>query len=102
MCLQTKQIDVKEAPFNGAKPPDNGLTHSSPATKLLQHVGKYSAGLRIRTHPSLQSEQIGVVPVKGIIGYTDEVSTSDTRLYDVRRVIFYTNNILKRYILYTL
>ncbi|XP_060843295.1 E3 ubiquitin-protein ligase MYCBP2 isoform X2 [Rhopalosiphum padi] len=77
LTKQTKHIDVKEAPFNGAKPPDHGLALSSPATKLLQHVGKYSAGLRIRTHPSLQSEQIGVIPVKGIIGYTDEMSNDD-------------------------
>lgn len=69
-----KHIEVKEAPFNGAKPSEHGQAMSSPSAKRLQHVGKYSAGLRIRTHPSLQSEQIGFVPVKGIVGYTDEVS----------------------------
>lgn len=72
--MQTKHIDVKEAPFNGAKPPDHGTALTSPATKLLLHCGKFSAGLRIRTHPSLQSEQIGFVPINGIVGYTDEVS----------------------------
>lgn len=33
----------------------------------------YSAGLRIRAHPSLQSEQIGVVDVNGTIAFIDEV-----------------------------
>lgn len=73
MYRQVKHIDVKEALFNGTKPPDFGLPSSSPAAKLLQHTGQFSAGLRVRTHPSLQSEKIGFVPVKGIIGYTDEV-----------------------------
>ena len=32
-----------------------------------------SAGLRVRLHPSLQSEQIGVIPPAGIISFTSEV-----------------------------
>lgn len=78
---QTKHIEAKEAPFNGAKPPEHGHATCSPAAKRLQHVGKYSAGLRVRTHPSLQSEQIGVVPVKGIIGYTDEASITRPSIF---------------------
>lgn len=89
-CTQTKHIDVKEAPFNGAKPPDHGLALSSPAVKLLQHLGRYSAGLRIRTHPSLQSEQIGCVPVKGIIGYTDEVSDTLIIIIIIINIRLYT------------
>jgi E3 ubiquitin-protein ligase MYCBP2 len=33
--------------------------------------------LRIRSHPSLQSEQIGVVPVNGVIEFTQEVHNDD-------------------------
>ena len=33
--------------------------------RLRKFIAKPSAGLRIRIHPTLQSEQIGVVPVEG-------------------------------------
>lgn len=36
-------------------------------------MAKDSAGLRIRSHPSLQSEQIGIVKVNGTITFIDEV-----------------------------
>ena len=36
-----------------------------------------SAGLRIRVHPTLQSEQIGMVPVGGTVDIMDELSNSD-------------------------
>lgn len=37
-------------------------------------MAKNSAGLRVRAHPSLQSEQIGVVCVNGTIAFIDEVN----------------------------
>ena len=40
-------------------------------------IAKPSAGLRIRIHPTLQSEQIGVVPVEGTISIVDEYHNSD-------------------------
>lgn len=42
-------------------------------SKLRKFVAKNSAGLRIRTHPTLQSEQIGIVHVNGTIAFIDEV-----------------------------
>lgn len=39
-------------------------------------VSKDSAGLRVRSHPSLQSEQIGIVHVNGTITFIDEVIDS--------------------------
>lgn len=36
-------------------------------------MSKDSAGLRVRSHPSLQSDQIGVVHVNGTITFIDEV-----------------------------
>ncbi|XP_050423071.1 E3 ubiquitin-protein ligase MYCBP2 isoform X2 [Adelges cooleyi] len=74
---QVKRVDVKEAPLNGVGSASQEQDSATSTPRLLQHVGKYSAGLRIRTHPSLQSEKIGLIPVMGIIGYTDEVSNDD-------------------------
>lgn len=49
-------------------------------SKLRKFVAKNSAGLRIRAHPSLQSEQIGVVAVNGTITFVDKVSVTDYKL----------------------
>ncbi len=35
-----------------------------------------SAGLRVRVHPSLQSEQIGIIKPGGVISFTDEVNNA--------------------------
>lgn len=40
-------------------------------------MSKDSAGLRVRSHPSLQSEQIGIVHVNGTITFIDEVIDLD-------------------------
>lgn len=45
--------------------------------QIRKLVAKYSAGLRIRSHPSLQSEQIGVVPPNEIVSFVDEVHNDD-------------------------
>merc|ERR1711972_886486 len=45
--------------------------------RLRQFIAKPSAGLRIRLHPTLQSEQIGIVPVDGTLTIVDELSNSD-------------------------
>lgn len=42
-------------------------------SQVRKFVAKDSAGLRIRSHPSLQSEQIGIVKVNGTITFIDEV-----------------------------
>lgn len=41
--------------------------------KLRQFRASNSAGLRIRSHPTLQSEQVGVIKMDGIISFIDEV-----------------------------
>jgi len=41
--------------------------------QLRQFVATQSAGLRVRLHPSLQSEQIGCIPPMGVISFTSEV-----------------------------
>lgn len=57
-------------------PPQNHVkkTAENMPSRVLKFVGKNSAGLRIRMHPSLQSKQIGVVPVNETIVYCDEVA----------------------------
>lgn len=52
-------------------------------SKLRKFVAKNSAGLRIRTHPSLQSEQIGIVHVNGTIAFIDEVKKSFMKIYSI-------------------
>lgn len=47
-------------------------------SQVRKFVAKDSAGLRIRSHPSLQSEQIGVVKVNGTITFIDEVIFKET------------------------
>lgn len=44
---------------------------------MCKTVAKYSAGLRIRSHPSLQSEQIGVIPPSELMTFTDEIHNDD-------------------------
>lgn len=41
--------------------------------QMRKFQAKYSAGLRIRSHPSLQSKQIGVVQADGTVTFVDEV-----------------------------
>lgn len=45
-------------------------------SQVRKFVAKDSAGLRVRSHPSLQSEQIGIVQVNGTITFIDEVNRS--------------------------
>lgn len=73
--LQAYRVEVKDAP-QGITPPTTTVIKRTPnqPSRLRKYVAKYSAGLRIRSHPSLQSEHIGTVPVSGIISFVDEVS----------------------------
>ena len=63
-----------------APPPPTGRNATCPAapvSRLRQFIAKPSAGLRIRLHPTLQSEQVGVVPVDGTVSIIDELANSD-------------------------
>nr|CAH7734771.1 unnamed protein product [Callosobruchus chinensis] len=72
------KVEVKEPP-QGMLPPNQNMAKKSThqPSKLRKFVAKNSAGLRIRAHPSLQSEQIGVVPVNGTIAFIDEIHNDD-------------------------
>ncbi|XP_068123981.1 E3 ubiquitin-protein ligase MYCBP2 isoform X15 [Hyperolius riggenbachi] len=73
------EVKVKDPP-KGMIPPGTQLvkTKTEPQpNKVRKFVAKDSAGLRIRSHPSLQSEQIGIVKVNGTIAFVDEIHNDD-------------------------
>ncbi|XP_074033015.1 MYC binding protein highwire isoform X2 [Leptinotarsa decemlineata] len=72
------KVEVKEPP-QGMTPPNQNIAKKSEhqPSKLRKFVAKNSAGLRVRAHPSLQSEQIGVVHVNGTIAFIDEIHNDD-------------------------
>lgn len=55
-------------------PAAHGLLSPLCFSQVRKFVSKDSAGLRVRSHPSLQSEQIGIVHVNGTITFIDEVT----------------------------
>ncbi|KAG8222416.1 hypothetical protein J437_LFUL004875 [Ladona fulva] len=58
-------------------PAVSSASSTSPSSRLRRFVAKNSAGLRIRAHPSLQSEQIGVVHVNGTVAFVEEIHNDD-------------------------
>ncbi|PNF26998.1 hypothetical protein B7P43_G12703, partial [Cryptotermes secundus] len=72
------KVEVKEPP-QGMTPPTQSVVKKAPhqPSRLRKFVAKNSAGLRIRAHPSLQSEQIGIVHVNGTIAFIDEIHNDD-------------------------
>lgn len=62
--------------------------------QMRKFAAKFSAGLRIRVNPSLQSEYIGVILPEGIISFVDEVSGL-TRLDGSGHFLIYYLNIFK-------
>ncbi len=76
-------MDVKEPPQGLAPPGQEGSKKSPQAPggglrhRLRKFVARPSAGLRVRVHPTLQSEQIGVLPVGGVVAIADELQNAD-------------------------
>ncbi|EGW02134.1 putative E3 ubiquitin-protein ligase MYCBP2 [Cricetulus griseus] len=73
------EVKVKDPP-KGMIPPGTQLVKPKAEpqpNKIRKFVAKDSAGLRIRSHPSLQSEQIGIVKVNGTITFIDEIHNDD-------------------------
>ncbi|XP_062389671.1 E3 ubiquitin-protein ligase MYCBP2 isoform X1 [Sardina pilchardus] len=73
------EVEVKDPP-KGMIPP--GIQMVKPKlepqpSKVRKFVAKDSSGLRVRSHPSLQSEQIGLVHVNGTITFIDEIHNDD-------------------------
>ena len=74
------KVEVRDPP-QGVAPPHPTKKSNHPGdhsmNRLRKFIAKPSAGLRIRIHPTLQSEQIGVVPVEGTIAIVDEYHNAD-------------------------
>ncbi|XP_076623337.1 MYC binding protein highwire isoform X2 [Colletes latitarsis] len=72
------KVEVKEPP-QGMQPPTQNIVKKPQhqPSRLRKFVAKNSAGLRIRAHPSLQSEQIGFVSVDDTIAFIDEIHNDD-------------------------
>lgn len=70
------RVEVKE----GSIPPPAHKrvmkNHHTP-NKLRKFYTENTAGLRIRSHPTLQSEQVGVIKLNGIISFIDEIENDD-------------------------
>ncbi|KAJ8404609.1 hypothetical protein AAFF_G00334720 [Aldrovandia affinis] len=73
------EVEVKDPP-KGMIPPGTQMVKPKAEpqpSKVRRFVAKDSAGLRVRSHPSLQSEQIGLVQVNGTITFIDEIHNDD-------------------------
>lgn len=53
---------------------EHALKKIQPQYKYRKFYAEYTSGLRIRLHPTLQAEQIGVIKVNEIISFIDEVT----------------------------
>ncbi|XP_023247966.1 E3 ubiquitin-protein ligase highwire [Copidosoma floridanum] len=71
------KVEVKRPPPDQMPVPTNMKKLKNPPAKTWKFVAKNSAGLRIRAHPSLQSKQIGIVPINGTMTYCDEIHNDD-------------------------
>ncbi|KAJ3592162.1 hypothetical protein NHX12_007291, partial [Muraenolepis orangiensis] len=73
------EVEVQDPP-KGMIPPGTQMVKPKAEpqpNKVRKFVSKDSAGLRVRSHPSLQSEQIGIVQVNGTITFIDEIHNDD-------------------------
>lgn len=76
MAMQVHKVEVKEPPQGMAPPVQSSLKKPSQMpTKVRKFTECHSAGLRVRAHPSLQSEQIGLVTCNDTVTFADEVRT---------------------------
>lgn len=70
------RVEVKDA-GNPPPPQPSLVKKGKPQSKLRKFVARNSAGLRIRSHPTLQSEQLGIIKMDGIISFVDEQENDD-------------------------
>lgn len=56
---------------------EHALKKIQPQYKYRKYYAEYTSGLRIRLHPTLQADQIGIVKVNDIISFIDELENGD-------------------------
>ncbi|XP_071483043.1 E3 ubiquitin-protein ligase MYCBP2-like [Diadema antillarum] len=71
------QVEVNDPPHGVIPANVTPKKSSPPVNKMRKLVAKYCRGLRVRSTPSLQSEQIGIVDVGGVIVFTEELQNED-------------------------
>jgi E3 ubiquitin-protein ligase MYCBP2 len=74
------EVDEGSEKSVSSEKPNEEVQETQPDNQFLKKrkfKASDSAGLRIRTHPSLQSEQLGTVPLNGMIGFNQEVHNDD-------------------------
>lgn len=56
---------------------EHALKKIQPQYKYRKYYAEYTSGMRLRLHPTLQADQIGMIKVNEIISYIDELENSD-------------------------
>jgi E3 ubiquitin-protein ligase MYCBP2 len=56
---------------------EHALKKIQPQYKYRKYYAEYTSGLRIRLHPTLQADVIGIIKVNDVISFIDEVENSD-------------------------
>ncbi|XP_070133334.1 E3 ubiquitin-protein ligase highwire [Drosophila bipectinata] len=71
------RVEVKEGVLPPPTQRSSAQLRPQAPSKLRRFQARHSSGLRIRSHPTLQSEQVGVVRVGGVISFIDEIENDD-------------------------
>lgn len=56
---------------------EHALKKIQPQYKYRKYYAEYTSGLRIRLHPTLQADQIGVIKVNDVVSFIDELENGD-------------------------
>lgn len=56
---------------------EQALKKIQPQYKYRKYYAEYTSGLRIRLHPTLQADQIGIIKVNDVISFIDELENGD-------------------------
>ena len=56
---------------------EHALKKIQPQYKYRKYYAEYTSGLRIRLHPTLQADQIGIIKVNDVISFIDELENGD-------------------------
>lgn len=67
----------QKTPSRGGGGGAGGSHETQPPNRQRRFIASDTKGLRIRAHPTLQSEQVGVVQLDGVITFVDEQENDD-------------------------
>lgn len=58
-------------------PKEHALKKIQPQYKYRKYYAEYTSGLRVRLHPTLQADQIGIIRVNDVISFIEELENGD-------------------------